>query len=541
MTTPVPDVTVIVPVYNTMPYLTACLDSLVAQSIGRERLQVITVDDGSTDGGGEQLDRYAERHPGLFTVLHQANSGGPAGPCNRGLELAQGRYVFFLGADDYLADRALEKLVGAADDWGSDVIWGLVEGVGGRGISQRLFGSTEKDIPFPHSDLPYALANSKMFRRSMIEEHRIRYALDLRIGSDQPFTVEAMLHARRISVLADEPYYYGVRREDATNISFSTAGHDRLRAIDSVMDHIAGLVPPGPDRDAIFQRHFRWEIAKRLREEFLALTDTEQQALCATVAAMADKYLTDRVAEQMPVRSRLRVRLAQAGELDDLVRVIEFDQAEHEPALALRAEQVCVALPGFGAHPDEWYAARDRTKKPRQLAGGDTVRLTQVEWQGRTLMVSAQARLHPVGARRVRLALAPVNRKRGIRPARWLRKGTEQGYEWPVEFGSDDTGPERRETATTYPITARADLTPLIEHAAGSGRRWELRFRVDVRDRTYDLPAEGAPGTHVQVRVGTRFFRLAARRDEQGRMFVVRRRMPRHVGLRNWVAARLAR
>ena len=96
-----PDVTVVVPVYNTMTYLTAKLDSLVRQTLitreGRhERLEVVAVDDGSTDGSGEELDRYAARHPDLFTVVHQPNSGGPAGPCNVGLARARGRYVFFL-------------------------------------------------------------------------------------------------------------------------------------------------------------------------------------------------------------------------------------------------------------------------------------------------------------------------------------------------------------------------------------------------------------------------------------------------------------
>ena len=111
-----PDATVVVAVYNTMPYLTECLRSLSRQTIGLDRLQVITVDDGSTDGGGAELDRWAERYPGAFTVLHQANSGGPAAPSNRALEIATGRYLFFLGADDHLGEEALERLVRAADE-----------------------------------------------------------------------------------------------------------------------------------------------------------------------------------------------------------------------------------------------------------------------------------------------------------------------------------------------------------------------------------------------------------------------------------------
>ena len=86
-----PDVSVVLAVYNTMPYLTECLASLAGQSIGPARMEVVAVDDGSTDGSGAELDRFARRHPGPVTVLHQANSGGPAGPFNRGLDAATGR------------------------------------------------------------------------------------------------------------------------------------------------------------------------------------------------------------------------------------------------------------------------------------------------------------------------------------------------------------------------------------------------------------------------------------------------------------------
>src|SRR5687767_3879505 len=80
-----PEVTVVIPVYNTRRYLTRCLRSLVDQTIGLDRMEVIAVDDGSTDGSARVLDRFARQHPGAFTVIHQPNSGGPAGPCNRAL------------------------------------------------------------------------------------------------------------------------------------------------------------------------------------------------------------------------------------------------------------------------------------------------------------------------------------------------------------------------------------------------------------------------------------------------------------------------
>ncbi|ARF80213.1 glycosyltransferase [Kitasatospora aureofaciens] len=66
-----PDVTVVVAVHDTVPHLPTCLDSLVGQPLARERLEVVVVDDGSTDGGEALLDEYAAWHPGLVRLVHQ--------------------------------------------------------------------------------------------------------------------------------------------------------------------------------------------------------------------------------------------------------------------------------------------------------------------------------------------------------------------------------------------------------------------------------------------------------------------------------------
>src|SRR5689334_7557463 len=103
-----PTVTVIVAVYNTAAYLPETLSSLERQTLGLHEMQVILVDDGSTDGSGEIVDAFARQHPESVVALHQPNSGTPAVPFNRGLDCATGRWVFFLGSDDVLDDDALE-------------------------------------------------------------------------------------------------------------------------------------------------------------------------------------------------------------------------------------------------------------------------------------------------------------------------------------------------------------------------------------------------------------------------------------------------
>lgn len=93
-------------VYNVAPYLRETVDSLLAQDIGFENVQVILVDDGSTDGSGAICDEYAARYPENIFVIHKEN-GGVASARNAGLEHMRGQYVNFMDADDKLAPETL--------------------------------------------------------------------------------------------------------------------------------------------------------------------------------------------------------------------------------------------------------------------------------------------------------------------------------------------------------------------------------------------------------------------------------------------------
>ena len=106
-----PEVSVVVPVYNKAPYLAACLESVLAQTL--PSLELICVDDGSTDGSREILDRFAERDPRVKVICHDRNRGAAAAR-NLGLDAANGEFVQFTDADDLLDPDALRLLITAA-------------------------------------------------------------------------------------------------------------------------------------------------------------------------------------------------------------------------------------------------------------------------------------------------------------------------------------------------------------------------------------------------------------------------------------------
>jgi len=342
-----PDVSVVVPVYNAMPYLTRCLTSLVEQTIGLDRMEIIAVDDGSTDRGGRELDRFARRYPGVVTVIRQANSGGPAGPCNRGLDVATGRYVFFIGADDYLGREALRRLVTAADTHGSDVVLGKVVGVHGRFLYQDIFARDEIDVGLADSPLPYSLANTKLFRRELLERHGIRYPEELPIGSDLPFTLEACHRAGRVSVLTGYDFYHAVRRFSGTNITYLSRHPQRLRTVEALLAFTTGLIEPGKERDAVLVRHFDHDVGKLLADDLLDLDRATQELVHDGVGRLVRAYLTDGIAGQLDAQTRVRTALARDGALDDLLAAIRQDARTGVPATVVEGDRRYAAYPGF--------------------------------------------------------------------------------------------------------------------------------------------------------------------------------------------------
>jgi poly(ribitol-phosphate) beta-N-acetylglucosaminyltransferase len=342
-----PDVSVLVPVYNTMPYLTRCLNSLVGQTIGPDRMQIVAVDDGSTDGSGRVLDRYARRHPGPFTVIHQANSGGPAGPCNRALDLATGRYVFFVGADDWLGRDALRRLVAAADDYESDVVLGKVVGVNSRHIHQDIFARDQVDIDLANSPLPRSLGNTKLFRRDLLDRYGLRYREDMPIASDQPFTLEACYRARRITVLADYVYYYAVRRLTATNVTYLSQPLERLRTAEAVLTFAAELIESGPQRAAVLLHYFDHNVARLLGDDFLGLDRATQQRLHDGIGRLVAAHLSDDIAARLGAEARIRTAMTRHGDLVDLLAVIRQDADVGVPDTVIDGDRRFARYPGF--------------------------------------------------------------------------------------------------------------------------------------------------------------------------------------------------
>ena len=113
-----PAISVIVPVYQKEKYLSKCIESILGQSFSD--LEVILIDDGSSDRSGEICDEYAATD-GRVIVIHQKNQGVSAAR-NAGLRIAKGEYLAFVDADDWILPETYENMIGAAKSSGAQIV-----------------------------------------------------------------------------------------------------------------------------------------------------------------------------------------------------------------------------------------------------------------------------------------------------------------------------------------------------------------------------------------------------------------------------------
>jgi glycosyltransferase involved in cell wall biosynthesis len=360
-----PDVSVIIGAYEAMPYLVDCLASVEAQTIDPGRVEIIAVDDGSTDGTGEYLEEFAARAAMPVTVIRQENSGGPSGPRNVGLGRAAGRYVFFLDADDRLGAEALERMVATADRNGTDVVLGRVEGVN-RTAPKSMWHETLERTDVFSSNIKFTLSAQKLFRRELIERHGMRFDESLRTGEDALFTMEAYLRADGISVIADYTCYYLVGREDGKHVTKSGSYTLRFDSARALMELIARMVPAGPRRDTLLVRPFLITLLPQFGPKYLTDSEEVRHHKFELAKPLLDTYYTPEVASLLRVHERLRLHVVAAGRPDLLLEVVKFVKARKQAPAVLerRGTRLYLVYPYFRSRkagiPDSVYLAEPR-------------------------------------------------------------------------------------------------------------------------------------------------------------------------------------
>lgn len=232
-------VSIVIPVYNIEQYLPRCLDSVISQTY--TNLEIILVDDGSTDSSGRICDEYAEKDKRIV-VIHKCNSGVSA-TRNEGVNQSTGDYIVFIDGDDYVSYQMVEKLYGAIEKKNTPMSCcaffqdkdGAIEElfcdypgeiIEADEMSSNFFSeSFIKNIMYP----PW----NKMFRADLVK--RIPFRIDLRIGEDLLFCFQVVAEAGAMAVVPEPLYYYRIRQNSAMRELFSPKRLDYISAGEEIV------------------------------------------------------------------------------------------------------------------------------------------------------------------------------------------------------------------------------------------------------------------------------------------------------------------
>lgn len=352
MTSDQPDVTVIVGAYEAMPYLVKCLQSVESQTLAADRIEIVAVDDGSTDGTGEYLEEFAARSAIPTRVVRQKNSGGPSGPRNVGLGMARGRYVFFLDADDYFGEEALERMVAMGDRAGTDVVLGKVVGVD-RGAPKSMWKETVEHADLFTSQIKFTLSAQKLFRRDLLVRLGMTFDEGLRTGEDALFTMEAYLRGHGVSVISDYTCYYLVGRDDGKHVTKSGSYLLRFDSARALMGLIAAHVPPGEQRDQLMMRPLLVTLMPQFGPGFLKQSTAVKNRRMELAGPLMAAHWNPGVARRLKPAERLRLHCVAMGRVDLLTEVLTFLKEGREP------ERVGLGL--TGSYHLAYPFFRDRT------------------------------------------------------------------------------------------------------------------------------------------------------------------------------------
>lgn len=319
-------ISVIVPIYNTAPYLRKCLDSICNQTY--TNLQIILVDDGSLDGSEAICDEYANADDRIF-VIHQKNSGVGAAR-NHALKVAKGEWVSFVDSDDWLELNMYEELLNLNKNCDAQL---LECDIYDERIDRRTYrniwccleespflifeGNQKYFYPFSYTPVLW----NKLISMNIIKNQE--FSLICRYGEDTLFLSEAVLNAGRIACTRKPLYHY---RSDREGNVVSSKIDDRMLDLVHAYDFVANKMVKVGAFDAAAQLVFTatLQVLAKIPIKWNASNIIYLQALKRFIQKYK-KYLSKLKANERT--SKFRITLVKIASISPMASIIFWNLA----------------------------------------------------------------------------------------------------------------------------------------------------------------------------------------------------------------------
>lgn len=264
-----PIVTVIVPCRNVESYLKPCLDSILEQTL--ESIEIIVVDNHSTDGTVPIIARYAEEHPNIHGVYFEKDCG-PSAARNRGIELAKGKYVAFCDADDSVPEDAYERLVRRAEQSDADLVAGsflrLYES--GEKVKDTLPGETAFE-----KCLYMGVIWNKIYPREYLLQHKLRFSPEIKHYEDILFSAKILQLEPKIGIEPGAVYRHletrpgGTRKDQLSSVK-------TYEMLYSLSYMVGQIFKTRPERHvAVWKRFYFNQLHECYQQRWMGLTGAE--------------------------------------------------------------------------------------------------------------------------------------------------------------------------------------------------------------------------------------------------------------------------
>lgn len=284
---------IIIPVYNSAAYLSKCVDSILEAEL--PDIEIILIDDGSTDGSVSLCHKYSEKYS--FVQTHTQNNMGPSAARNSGLQYAAGKFIAFFDSDDYVSPTLFRTAVSRLDENNADLWVFDFQRVAENGcVLDRVYqvGQTDKPIndkSFLNDFLKTRDCFGNVWRyiygRRFIEEHNLRFIEGIDCAEDLEFSVRALISAENISFFHVPYYFYRVnygnslsRRKTAEHakhlMQMLCLSHDYLHKINTVT---AKLIDIKISREYFLNLSMYYEASKNDRKLILKYIKEAQYLL----------------------------------------------------------------------------------------------------------------------------------------------------------------------------------------------------------------------------------------------------------------------
>ncbi|MCW2915949.1 MAG: putative glycerophosphotransferase/glycosyltransferase [Actinomycetia bacterium] len=432
-----PRLSVVVPFYNVAEFLDDCLASIAGQTV--RDLEVILVDDGSTDDSAFIAQSYADRDPRF--ILIRLDHGGPGRARNAGIERARGEFLAFVDGDDLVTPHAYQLMLRTLEESGSDLVAGGVQRIGAFGVKPSHLH--DKAIRAEHTgthitgtpSLLYDVTMwNKLFRRTFWDEHGFRFPEGV-LYEDIQLAIRIHCLARRADVITETIYHW--RERVGANLSIT----QRRDSLTNLRDRVGALLTIDTflrERAStkLLRLHQRKAVGNDLPLYFRELHrvgDDYREVFLDLVNRYLDQVHPSAL-RGLTSREKLKFHLARRRLMPELLELLAWERTRPTESVVRRRGRLYADLPFRGE-----LGIPDRVFRLSVAETTPVTRVDEIEWRDGRLHVAGRAYVpyRDLRARRDTTKFLVLRPRRRLRPPILVRMRSVHHPDATARSGQD--------------------------------------------------------------------------------------------------------